>query len=100
MEAKKEKIRVTVKREEVKELEISFPYYTKNGGMYCKFFSIDKAILVCDYGFDRSVNWSNGCIPDSWLLGDPITEEEFNKKFVEVMTTLKEKNNEIDCKAI
>ena len=96
MEVKKEKIRVSVIREEVKEIEmeISFPYYTKNEGLYCKFLSKDEAVWVCDYGFARSVKWSNGAVPDGWIANKPITEEEFNEKFKEVMTTLKEKNNE------
>lgn len=94
MEAKKEKIRVTVTNEEVKEIVISFPYFTKNRSVYCKFFSKDKAIWVSDYGFDRSVNLSNGSVPGSWLLGEPITEEEFNEKFKEVMTALIDINNE------
>ena len=94
MEAKTEKIKVTVRREEVKEIEISFPYYTRNKGLYCKFLRKDKVVLVCDYGFDISVNWSNGAVPENWLTFDPTTEEEFNTKFNEVMTALKEKNNE------
>jgi 6-phosphogluconate dehydrogenase (decarboxylating) len=94
MKAKTEKIRVTVSREEVKEIEISFPYFTKNVSLYCKFFSNDKAIFVYDYDFNMAVNWSNGSVPGSWLLGDQITEEEFNAKFNEVMNALIDINNE------
>ncbi len=94
MEAKKEKIRVTVSREEVKELEISFPYYTKNGGLYCKFLSKDEAMWVCEYGFKRSIEHSKFGVPENWLAFDPITEEEFNAKFKEVMTALIDINNE------
>lgn len=94
MEPKTEKIRVTVRREEVKEIEISFPYYTKNEGLYCKFLSNDEAVWVYDYGFDRSVNWANGAVPGIWMTNDPITEEEFNAKFNEVINALKDRNNE------
>lgn len=94
MEAKTEKIKVTVTTEEVKELEISFPYYTKNGGLYCKFSSKDKAILVSEYRFKRSIEHSTFGTPENWLAFDPITEEEFNAKFNEVMTTLIDINNE------
>ena len=94
MAAKTEKIKVTVTSKEVKEIEISFPYFTKNVSLYCKFFSNDKAIFVYDYDFNMAVNWSNGSVPGSWLLGDPITEEEFNKKFNEVMNNLIKMNNE------
>ena len=94
MEAKKEKIKVTVTTEDVKELEISFPYYVKNGGLYCKFLSKDAAIWISDYSFMKQIETSVGNIPESWLAFDPITEEEFNAKFNEVMTVLKEKNNE------
>ena len=88
MKAKTEKIKVTVTREEVKEIEISFPYYTRDECLYCKFFSIDKAIWVYDYGLNRGVKWSNGAVPDCWIASDPITEEEFNAKFNEVMNYL------------
>ena len=94
MKAKTEKIKVTVTSEEVKEIEISFPYYTRNKGLYCKFLSKDEVVFVCDYGFDRSVNWSNGAFPVIWMTNDPITEDEFNAKFNEVMTALIDINNE------
>lgn len=94
MEAKKvQKIRVTVTSKEVKEIEISFPYYTRNGSIYCKFFSEDKAIWVADYGFNIEIECSD-CVPESWLTNDPITEEEFNAKFNEVMNALINMNNE------
>lgn len=96
MKPKTEKIRVTVIREEVKEIEISFPYFTKNEGLYCKFLSKDEAIWLNDYGFVRSVKWSNGAVPDGWIANKPITEEEFNAKFNEVMTALIDMNNEKD----
>ena len=94
MEAKTEKIRVTVRHKEVKEIEISFPYYTRDNGLYCKFLSKDDAIWVCDYGFDIEVKLSNGTVPESWLTNDQITEEEFNVKFNEVMNALISINNE------
>ena len=94
MEAKKEKIKVTVSREEVKELEISFPYYTKNDGLYCKFFSRSAAMWVGDYSFKKQIEYSNCGVPEDWLAFNPITEEEFNAKFKEVMTALIDINNE------
>lgn len=94
MEAKKEKIRVTVSREEVKEIEISFPYFTKNKGLYCKFLSKDEAMWVCEYGFKRAIEWSKFGVPENWLAFEPITEDEFNAKFKEVMTALININNE------
>ena len=94
MESKKEKIRVTVRREEVKEIEISFPYYTRDEYLYCKFFSKDDAIWVYDYGFNRELKWSNGAVPDRGITFDPITEEEFNAKFKEVVDNLINLNNE------
>lgn len=86
--AKTEKIKVTVTREEVKEIEISFPYYTKDDGLWCKFLSKDEAIWVCDFGFNREVKYAKGTVPDSWITNEPITEEEFNAKFNEVMNAL------------
>lgn len=94
MKAKTEKIKVTVTTEEAKELEIAFPYYTKNGGLYCKFLSKDVALLVGDYVFKRAIEYSTSGVPDSWIANEPITEEEFNAKFNEVMNALKKKNNE------
>lgn len=94
MKAKTEKIRVTVRHEEVKEIEISFPYYTRDEYLYCKFFSKDDAIWVYDYGLNRGVRCSNGAVPNRWMTNDPITEEEFNAKFNEVVTALIDINNE------
>jgi len=94
MEAKTEKIKVTVNTEEVKELEISFPYYVKDGGLYCKFFNRSVAMWVSEYVFKSAIEYSNGAVPESWLTFDPITEEDFNEKFNEVMTALIEKKNE------
>jgi hypothetical protein len=94
MAAKTEKIKVTVTTEEVKELEISFPYYTRNNGLYCKFLSKDEAVLVSEYWSKRAIEYSNFATPENWLTFDPITEEEFNAKFKEVMDNLINLNNE------
>jgi cysteine synthase len=94
MKAKTEKIRVTVTTEEVKEIEISFPYYTRNNGLYCKFLSKDEAVLVSEYWSKRAIEYSNFATPENWLAYEPTTEEEFNEKFNEVMTALITFNNE------
>ena len=94
MKAKTEKIRVTVRREEVKELEISFPYYTRDDGLYLKFFSRTEVMWISDYLFKKEIEYSNFGVPESWLTFDPTTEEEFNEKFNEVMTALIDINNE------
>ena len=88
MEAKKEKIKVTVSREEVRELEISFPYYVKDNGLYCKFFSRSVAMWISDYSFKKQIEHSYCGVPEDWLAFDPITEEEFNAKFNEVINSL------------
>ena len=94
MKAKTTKIKVTVTHEEVKELEISFPYYTKDGGYYCKFFSKDFAMWIVDFPFKKQIEYSTYGVPESWITFDPITEEEFNQKFNEVMNALIDLNNE------
>ena len=94
MKAKTEKIKVTVRREEVKELGITFPYYTRTGHLWCKFFRKNVGILVSDYSFKKQIEYLSGGIPETWLTNDPITEEEFNAKFNEVMSALKERSNE------
>lgn len=94
MKAKKEKIKVTVTTEEVTELEICFPYYTKGEGIWCKFLSISVAMWVTDYSFNRAIDWSSGAVPERWITFDPITEKEFNAKFNEVMTALIDIKNE------
>ena len=76
------------------KVEISFPYYTKNEGLYCKFLSKDEAVLVHDYWSKRAIEYSNFATPEKWLTFDQITEEEFNEKFYEVMTALISINNE------
>ena len=94
MKAKTTKIKVTVTHEEVKELEISFPYYTKDSGLYCKFLSKDRAITVTDYRFSKAIDYLSDIVPESWITNDPIAEEEFNQKFNEVMNALIDLNNE------
>lgn len=94
MKAKKEKIKVTVTTEEVKELEISFPYYTKDQGVWCKFFNRSAGMWISDYSFKKQIEYSDFGIPEYWLAFDPTTENEFNEKFNEVMNALKERNNE------
>lgn len=94
MKAKTEKIRVTVSREELRELDISFPYFVKNGGLYCKFLSRSVAMWVADYSFKKQIEYSDCGVPELWLTFDPITEEEFNTKFNEVMTVLIDIKNE------
>jgi len=91
---KTEKIKVTVTSKEVKEIEISFPYYTRNEGLYCKFLSKDEAIWVHEYGFKRGIEYSNGAVPGIWMTNDPTTENEFNAKFNEVMDALIDIKNE------
>ena len=92
MEVKIEKIRVTVSREEVKELEISFPYYVKDGCVFIKFFDRNKGIMVADYSFSKQIQYMD--MPEEWLSFKPTTKEEFNEKFNEVMNDLIKKNNE------
>lgn len=93
MEAK-EKIRVTVSREEARELEISFPYHVKDNDLYCKFFNRSAAMWISDYSFKKQIEYSDFGAPENWLAFDPITEEDFNAKFNEVMTALIDINNE------
>lgn len=94
MESKTEKIKVTVTTEEVTELEISFPYYTKDEGMWCKFFSRGVATWVVDFPFTKQIEYSSCGVPEAWLINKEISEEEFNTKFNEVMTALIDIKNE------
>ena len=57
---KTEKIKVTVTSKKVKELDVTFPYYTRDEGLYCKFLSKDRAITVTDYRFSKAIDNSNG----------------------------------------
>lgn len=92
MEAKTEKIRVTVSREEVRELEISFPYYVKDEFVVIKFFDRRKGIMIADYGFSKYIQYMD--MPENWITYKPTTEEEFNEKFNEVINALIDKKNE------
>ena len=86
MEAKTEKIKVTLTAAEVKELEVSFPYYVKDGAYYCKFLRRDRGVMIVDYSFSKAINY--GYVPENWLIYESISEEEFNSKFNEVMNSL------------
>lgn len=92
MKAKTEKIKVTITSKEVKEIEITFPYYVKDGCVLIKFFDMSEGIMVADYGFSKQIQYM--AMPENWIAFKPTTEEEFNAKFNEVMNDLKNKNNE------
>ena len=92
MEVKKEKIRVTVTTEEVKELEISFPYYVKDKYTVIKFFDRRKGLMVTDYDFSKQIQYMD--MPENWLSFKPTTEAVFNKAFDKVMNDLIKMNNE------
>ena len=95
MKTTTEKIKVKVNvAPRYKELEISFPYYVKDDGLYCKFFNRSGAMLISDYSFKKQIEYSDFGTPENWLAFDPTTEEEFNAKFKEVMTALININNE------
>src|SRR5690554_6607530 len=85
-ETKKIKL-MTTEQKEV-ELEISFPYFTKSYRSYCKFLSMSEAIWVVDYSFKKQIEFTSCAVPESWLINNPITEEEFNAKFNEVLNVL------------
>mgnify|MGYP000878496795 CR=1 FL=1 len=88
-----EKIKVKVNvAPKYKEVEVSFPYYVKDGCVLIKFFDRRKGLMVTDYDFSKQVQYMQ--MPESWLAFDPITEEEFNAKFKEVMNFLIKMNNE------
>lgn len=92
MGAKKEKIKISVTKTEIKEISISFPYYVKDKYSVIKFFDRVKGIMVADYGFSKNIQYMD--IPEDWITFEPTTEEEFNAKFNEVMNTLISINNE------
>jgi hypothetical protein len=92
MEAKTEKIKIKVNvSPRYKEIEISFPYYVKDGCTAIKFFDRNKGIMVADYGFSKHIQYMD--MPEEWLAYKPTTEDTFNKAFDKVMNFLT-KNNE------
>ena len=88
MKPKPKKIKLKVTEPKEVELEITFPYFTKSDGFYCKFLSMSEAIWVVDYSFKKQIEFTSCAVPESWLINNPITEEEFNAKFNEVMNAL------------
>ena len=92
--AKTEKIKVTVTTEEVKELEISFPYYVQDGCVFIKFFERNKGIMISDYPFFKQIQYMD--MPEDWITFKPTTEAVFNKAFDKVMNNLIKMNNEKD----
>ena len=86
-----EKIKVKVNvAPKYKELEISFPYYVKDGCTLIKFFDRNKGIMVADYDFSKQIQYID--MPESWLAFKPTTEDTFNKAFNKVMTALIDMN--------
>ena len=93
MEAKTEKIKIKVNvTPRYKEVEVSFPYYVKDGSTAIKFFDRRKGIMVANYPFSKQIQYMD--MPENWLAYEPTTEDEFNAKFKEVMDNLIKMNNE------
>ena len=93
MEATTEKIKVKVNvAPKYKEVEVSFPYYVKDGFVLVKFFDRNKGLMVTDYDFSKQVQYMQ--MPESWLAFKPTTEAVFNKAFDKVMNDLIKMNNE------
>ena len=88
MKPKTKKIKLKVTEPKEVELEITFPYFTKSDGFYCKFLSMSSAMWVAEYSFRKQIEYSNCGVPESWLTYQKSTEEEFNAKFNEVMNAL------------
>lgn len=87
MESKTEKIRVKVNvAPKYKEVEVSFPYYVKDGCVVIKFFDKRRGVMVKDYSFSKGVQWMD--MPEEWILFKPTTEDIFNKAFDKVMNFL------------
>ena len=89
MKATTEKIKVKVKvnvAPKYKEVEVSFPYYVKDGCTAIKFFDKRKGIMVTDYSFSKNIQYMQ--MPEDWLAYKPTTEEVFNKAFDKVMNFL------------
>ena len=93
MEAKTEKIKVKVNvAPRYKEVEVSFPYYVKDGCTVIKFSDRRKGIMVTDYGFSKQIQYMD--MPENWLAFKPTTEAVFNEAFDKVMNNLIKMNNE------
>ena len=87
MKATTEKIKVKVNvAPKYKEVEVSFPYYVKDGCVLVKFFDKRKGIMVTDYGFSKQIQYMD--MPEDWLTFKPTTEAVFNKAFDKVMNFL------------
>ena len=87
MEAKTEKIKVKVNvAPKYKEVEVSFPYYVKDGCTAIKFFDKERGIMVTDYSFSKTIQYMD--MPENWLTFNPTTEAVFNKAFNKVMNFL------------
>ena len=95
MEATTEKIKVKVNvAPRYKEVEVSFPYFVKDGCTVIKFFDRRKGLMVTDYDFSKSIQYMP--MPEDWLAYKPTTEAVFNKAFNKVMSNLIKMNNEKD----
>ncbi|HBT85741.1 MAG TPA: hypothetical protein DEB12_07520 [Porphyromonadaceae bacterium] len=87
MDAKAEKIKIKVNvSPRYKEIEVSFPYYVKDGFVLVKFFDRNKGIMVADYGFSKHIQYMD--MPEDWITFKPTTEAVFNKAFDKVMNFL------------
>ena len=87
MKATTERIKIKVNVTPIyKEIEVSFPYYVKDGCVLIKFFDKTKGIMVTDYSFSKNIQYMQ--MPEHWITFEPTTEDTFNMVFDKVMNFL------------
>jgi hypothetical protein len=85
-------MKITIKKTIQETHELELPAYRKNSCHYFKIVSETEAVLVCTYPNGESIAMGS---TNSALTLAPLesSQEEFDIKFVEVMTLLMEKSS-------
>jgi hypothetical protein len=81
-------MKLTITKRETQEIEVTFPFYKKESGDYFKGKSADEWITIRPLISSISICHEPYLLSEI-LLGEDITEDEFNEKFVEVFNKIK-----------
>jgi hypothetical protein len=82
-------MKLTVKKTETQEIEITFPVFKKDSGKYFAGISEKEWIRVMPIISGIYITDAPYELDDIMTKGEDITEDEFNEKFIEVFNKIK-----------
>ena len=81
-------MKLKINRQMTEEIDITFPYYCSDGYKWLRFDSEKNGVFIFD-AHPVSTKIEYGVLPEQWLLCPKISKEEFDNKFNELITRIK-----------